>query len=354
MERGSNKPLDNGGVNKNPSRLKRVLQNTTLVCFSLLLFFCFLEVCFRLAGYGNLEIYQPDPKLFWKLLPSQNCYTKVGHKPVHINSKGTRGRDFAKDKPENVYRILSLGDSRTFGWGLSEAETYSGVLESLLQDQFGDKLKIEVINAGVNAWSYGQMYAYLRDVGMKYRPDMVILAEANPWTQFSEAKSKKFVDSMARRVWLKNLLRRSAIYHYLIEVKLQKYYSKYRTKFIPVDPDKDQFFKEQQTLSPGLFFEDQILRICELLKANRIKGVMVYIPNEGLFSSSQKSSILQIKEQMSERYNIPLLNLSADFADSKKKLFLPDDPVHPNAEGNKIIAIRLVNLIMNSFHEPLP
>src|SRR2546430_14840622 len=64
----------------------------------------------------------------------------------------------------------SLGDSRTFGWGLTDEETYSRRLEKLL-DGFRGKTapadgkksrvlqalsaakRIEVINAGVNAWS---------------------------------------------------------------------------------------------------------------------------------------------------------------------------------------------------------
>ena len=125
-----------------------------------------------------------------------------------------------------------------------------------MQNHIGDSLKIEVINAGVNAWSYAQMYIYLRDVGLRYNPDIVILADANLWTQFSEESSKEFIDKMMKRVWLKNLLRRSAIYHFVIEVKLKKYYEKHRTKFIPVDPNRDEVFKEQQTKKSNVILQE--------------------------------------------------------------------------------------------------
>src|SRR5438093_6601489 len=133
-------------------RLKRILQNLAISGVSLLLCVTLLEVILRLNGYGNLEIYEPDPVLYWKLKPNQNCYTKIDHKPVHINSHGTRGPEFQIEKPPNTFRILSLGDSRTFGWGLSEAETYSARLRELLQKQVGQPQTVEVINAGVNAW----------------------------------------------------------------------------------------------------------------------------------------------------------------------------------------------------------
>jgi len=140
------------------SRWKRLAQNLVLSLGVFLLCAGAFELLLRLNGYGNLEIYESDPVLYWKLKPNQDCYTKVDHKPVHINSHGTRGPEFLTQKPANSFRILSLGDSRTFGWGLSESETYSGVLQNLLQKEAPAGKRIEVINAGVNAWmiSFGR------------------------------------------------------------------------------------------------------------------------------------------------------------------------------------------------------
>src|SRR5437764_3966980 len=160
-----------------PRRWKRLLQNLAL-SFAVFLFCAAgLEIVLRFCGYGNLEIYEPDPALYWKLKPNQDCYTKIDRKPVHINSLGTRGKEFQPAKPANTLRILSLGDSRTFGWGLTEEETYSGRLQRLLQEKAGSSKTIEVINAGVNAWSYPQMLVYLRDTALRYSPDIVILGE---------------------------------------------------------------------------------------------------------------------------------------------------------------------------------
>ena len=228
------------------SRWKRLLQNLALSGTVFLLCIVALELVLRLCGYGNLEIYQPDPKLYWKLKPNQDCYTKIGHQPVHINSQGTRGPEFQTEKPANTVRILSLGDSRTFGWGLADEETYSRRLEQMLQAYVGAGKKIEVINAGVNAWSYPQMLVYFRDFGLKYRPDLVILGEGNWWTQFSEKNSPEFVRQFMWRVRLKNFLRRFAIYHFVVEVKLQALVQQYRVKFIPVSPKQDTLFREQQ------------------------------------------------------------------------------------------------------------
>ncbi len=66
---------------------------------------------------------------------------------MHINAHGTRGPDFVVPKPANTIRILSLGDSRTFGWGLGDQETYSSLLQDGLQRDLGNSRKVEVINA---------------------------------------------------------------------------------------------------------------------------------------------------------------------------------------------------------------
>ena len=75
--------------------------------FVLLLCSAGLEVALRLAGYGNLEIYDPDPLLFWRLRPNQDAFTKIDHKPVHVNGHGTRGPEFSDAKPDRKSTRLS-------------------------------------------------------------------------------------------------------------------------------------------------------------------------------------------------------------------------------------------------------
>ena len=328
-------------------RLKRALQNLALSVLSLMLCFAVLEVVLRFCGYGNVEIYEPDPVLYWKLKPNQNCYTKVDRKSVHINSLGTRGPEFQPAKPPNTFRILCLGDSRTFGWGLSESETYCGVLQRLLQDRAGGGTKIEVINAGVNAWSYPQMQAYFREIGVLYHPDFVVLEGANYWTQFSDKNSPEFVGKFLTRVRLKNFLRRFAIYHYFVEVKLREFYARYRTKFIPVDPAQDTLFQEQQHKDPDALFRKAMEALCRLAQSNNIKPVLLHLPTLDELSPTNQSRDFKIKSEVSDSLKVPLLDLTPDFSSSGKTLYLEADPVHPNAEANKIIAQRLFETVRN-------
>ena len=326
-------------------RFKILLQNLGVSLGSLLICFFVFELILRLNGYGNVEIYEPDPLLYWKLKPNQNCYTKIDRKPVHINSHGTRGPEFQEVKPPNTIRIVSLGDSRTFGWGLAEVETYSEVLGARLQETLRSKNKVEVINAGVNAWSYTQMHVYFREYALRYQPDFVLVADANLWTQFSEKNSPQFVKQFMSRVRLKNLLRRFAMYHYIVEVKLKEVYERQRIKFIPVDPHQDILFKEQQQNDPSAFFREAIEALCQLALSKGVKPVLIYLPALTELESKQASDILKAKRAVSQKLSIPLIDLTPELAPHGKALYLEADPVHLNAEGNRIVAQKLFELM---------
>lgn len=327
---------------------KRLVQKLLLSVMVFLLCGVALELTLRMMGYGNLEVYLSDEKLFWRLKPNQDCYTKIDHKPVHINSNGTRGPEFNVEKPAGTIRILSLGDSRTFGWGLTDEETYSRRLQNLLQKYAGDGRKVEVINAGVNAWSYPQILVYLREYGLRYHPDYVILAEANYWTQFSEKSGPEFARQFMRRVWLKNFLRRFAVYHYFVEVKQRAVYEQQRTKFIPVDPQNDTLFKEQQQSDPEALFRSSVEGICELAQSNHVKPVLLFLPTLDNLMATNRVSVLEVKRAACEKYAVPLVDLTANLQARGKELYLDADPVHYNAQGNAIIADRIFEALTNS------
>jgi lysophospholipase L1-like esterase len=328
-----------------PAPIRRWLQNLALSVGTFFLCIILFEILLRCLGYGNLEIYQPDAVLFWRLKPNQDCYTKIDHKPVHINSLGTRGPEFDLDEPAQTLRILSLGDSRTFGWGLSEAETYSGRLQQLLQQQFGSGKRVEVINAGVNAWSYPQMLAYFRLTGLRFHPDVVVLAGANLWTQFSENSSPEFVKRFMLRVQLKNLLRRFAIYHYVVEVKLKKFYEQHRAKFIPVDPRQDPFFKEQQQKDPDTLFGSAIGELCRLALTNHVKPLLLYLPILDEWTGTNAPAVLQVQRELNRQLGVPLVDMTPEVRPLGKSLYLEADPVHLNARGNEIVGRRLLESV---------
>lgn len=66
--------------------------------------------------------------------------------PVSINEHGFRGPSFAVEKPPGTFRVLAVGDSVTFGYGVAEEASFVRILESRLE---APGSRVEVINAGL-------------------------------------------------------------------------------------------------------------------------------------------------------------------------------------------------------------
>ncbi|MEO6402120.1 MAG: hypothetical protein ABIP62_08930 [Vicinamibacteria bacterium] len=108
------------------------------------------------------------PTRGWTLKPNLRDVPFRG-KSVNSNSKGIRGlQEFSYEKPAGITRIVVLGDSFTFGEEVGDDETFSHSLQQLIP-------KSEVLNLGIHGYGHDQMLLYLREEGMKYHPDVVLL-----------------------------------------------------------------------------------------------------------------------------------------------------------------------------------
>lgn len=91
---------------------------------------------------------------------------------LKFNSKGLRDYEYPYEKGRGVYRILCLGDSFTEAIQVPLEKTFVKILEKRLNSK---EKRIEVINAGVEAYGTTNEYLFLMNEGLKYQPDMVLL-----------------------------------------------------------------------------------------------------------------------------------------------------------------------------------
>lgn len=124
-------------------------------------------------GHGRTgHKYLYDEVLGWRNIPNWSATTF--DRPLNINSKGLRDLEYSYEKPANTSRILVLGDSFAWGYGVGDDEIFSEVLEMRLAKQ--RQHAWDVINGGVSGWGTDQEYLFLMNEGFKYSPDIVVLA----------------------------------------------------------------------------------------------------------------------------------------------------------------------------------
>jgi lysophospholipase L1-like esterase len=90
------------------------------------------------------------------------------------NSLGFRDVEHAVTKPPGVYRVIVLGDSVAMGLHVDRSEdVFPAVLQKILVAQ---GLRAEVINMAVSGYNTQQEVELFRQEGLRYRPDLVLLA----------------------------------------------------------------------------------------------------------------------------------------------------------------------------------
>ncbi len=148
--------------------------NVLFVVISIIVGFMGIEFAYRL--YLNLryesvvpnEIGRFDPHLGWSLTPKSRAVSRmVGSIEYKINSKGLRDDEYEYNKPVGVNRIVIIGDSRTFGFGVPIKKHFTYLLEGYCENT-------EVINLGIAGFGVDQEFLFLQSEGIKYEPDLVI------------------------------------------------------------------------------------------------------------------------------------------------------------------------------------
>lgn len=96
---------------------------------------------------------------------------------VSTNSAGIRDREVALVSPADTIRVLTMGDSHTFGYGVKNEDTWPRQLaRELSGSRAVDGRQFEVINGGIEGLSLQQELQFFKEKLSRLRPDHLILA----------------------------------------------------------------------------------------------------------------------------------------------------------------------------------
>ena len=138
-----------------------------------------LELLFRLdflgASYHEetaryLRETIPDTELNYRHRPGFS--TRYQGVSVSFNELGLRDRPVPPKEPDEL-RVVILGDSVVFGWGVADQDTFGRQLEGILRERLGRPVR--TINTGVCSYNTVQQLRYLKREGMRLEPDAVLL-----------------------------------------------------------------------------------------------------------------------------------------------------------------------------------
>src|SRR6202521_5424036 len=143
--------------------MRRLLKGLLIPALTLVILSAAAEFGLRLAFARSLDFGMemwkyavilkrpvPDPRLSFVHAPFGHAFLMGAD--VAINSQGLRDKEYTLRKPSGTYRVMMLGDSTTFGWGVPVDATVAKILEQKLNAADLGR-SFEVVNAGVG--NYG-------------------------------------------------------------------------------------------------------------------------------------------------------------------------------------------------------
>ena len=157
--------------------MRRAIARVGLVVGSLVASMMLLEVAARVATPHRLDgldmsaFTQPSTQVGQQteLIPgAENPHFLGG--PVRINAYGLRGAEFELET--DAYRVLAVGDSLTFGYGVPEEAPYQQVLAQTLRDEGHDA---EALNAGLSGAGLNYYDTFLQRHCQELDPDLVLV-----------------------------------------------------------------------------------------------------------------------------------------------------------------------------------
>jgi len=173
------------------------LFNFSVLIFFSLIVFLMGELTVRLFLPQPLEnpinFYVADDLLGWKLKPDlHQWYINPEFKmEVISNERGFRDSSHTLQKNKDTIRILGLGDSMLFGYGVNINEGILSRMQVALQKNASLNKKIETINMGIPGYNINQYEKALRNEGYKFHPDLAILfLYNNDWKEDSSFDCK--------------------------------------------------------------------------------------------------------------------------------------------------------------------
>ncbi len=274
------------------------------------------------------------------------------------NSDGFRGHKLGPKRPR-VTRIVTIGDSSTFGWGVELEHTFQHILEAKLNKSLPGSM--EVINLGIPGQNTRHGVGMLRHYAMPLEPDLLIMSYG--------ANDPRLVPTAADELLAAHDTYLGALRFVLLE--LRSYRLLRRLVFTVWDPltvDPEEAAAAQQFVQavPLKEYRNNLAAMWEIAEAAAVPTVFMSV-------CTGAEEYVAMMASVARDTKAPMLNTRALFADRLEELidgrlhprkvrhyrsiygrrvlermrqyYVTNDGCHPNWVGHSLIAEALAPLV---------
>lgn len=279
----------------------------------------------------DIKIESPNPLIGH--IHRSNSEARLMGVPVKINSDGFRDDEYPIERSNN-HRLVFLGDSLTFGWGVEKSKTFEAILEA----ELSKARPTEIINLGTGNYNTEQEVALFFEKGMKYRPDEVVVFYFINDAEPTAGKSAWQFLGYSRLVTF--------------------FWSRFKiavTKFGQSKSFRDYYAELYTDNQPGwIAAKRALIALRDACLENRVALRVILLPELHVldpyaFAGEHKKIMTFLKDS-----NIEAYDLAPQFGQEKDPMHLwvaPDD-AHPNDIAHAMIARYSFPLLLRSPNAP--
>jgi hypothetical protein len=339
------------------SRVRGLLPKLALSLATLIVLGVVLEIGARILlpreifSFG--PVYTTDDIAGYRLKPNLSEYAFGAQ--LDTNSFGRRGREWSKEKPPRVWRIVLIGDSIAFGFGVRFAETVGEVLARLVTER--TSVPCEVLNFSAPGYNSVQELAVLEEQALGFHPDLVlVLTTANDhdprlWTDaggFLHWGEPGWVNTRIESAQVPRQDRWGMLRHSALLTWVKMLWSRYKARELSERPKEPEQW--MGPLEPGPVPPHLVTTVLEPLLAMQKLCLEHEVPMVLATFAAQRGYRCLVRE-WTGRTAGPSLELLTLFPEVKswdqmvERFGLGWDP-HPNAEANERWAHALLELFV--------
>lgn len=283
-----------------------------------------------------------DAWLLWQLRPGDR---EEHGKQVHVNPLGFRDRDRG---PKAGPRILTLGDSSVYGFGVADPEVFSSLLE---RDIAAAVPGVEVIDGATPGWSTFQTLNMLDMRGWAFEPNLLIIGNLWSDNNFDDFVDRELLASYAGfdqtiGYRTRGVLSHSALFRWLDwQLRVAPRQEQTRKVGWTMGGEGPKSGKRRVSIND---YADNLDTLCARARERDAGVLFLTLANRedvpspsrgGLAPDPAWAPYREVMRDAAARHGVPVVDLPAAVAASGRgvdALFL--DQMHPTAEGHVLIA----------------
>lgn len=299
----------------------------------------------------ELKRISANPNLGHEHIPNKSA--KLQNVDIHINSFGMRG---AEPNPQADLKILCMGSSITFGWGVDEDKIYPELLKKDLntfiaenpgaavilssrserkdpgKNSASNDFSVDVMNAGIGNYNTVREVELFLTKYKDLKPNVIILGSFIRDPEIIPAPKRNWLlenSQLAVTLWsrFEQFKRASGL-----ESSFEQHY-----KNIYKD-DYEGWIKTQEAYK----------KLADYAKANNIRVIVAMIPDIHNLHNYPFIYIHEKVRLLAEANGFEFIDLYDSFStiETQEEIWaMPGDP-HPNALGHKLIGEQILNYLV--------